>query len=279
MAHRLGSYLVEAATRYGPRLVSLRREEGPELFAQLSNDVAIDLPDSEPYRFHGGHRLWAAPEVPAITYALDDHTCVVSAGEDELSITAPADGAGLVKQLTVSLDGNRLVVDHELSNVESAPASVAPWAITQFRLGGVALLPTGPRNAPDAVQADRSLVVWPYTNLADPRLSWEERAAIVDAVAGPRFKIGSGPSPGRLGYLIDRQLFTKEIPPARAGSYPDRGAVGQVFVDDSFCELETVGPIAALEPGSPITHREVWEVRDCPDVATAYRRLVDEAGR
>lgn len=279
VAHRLGPYLVEAATRFGPRLVSLRREEGPELFAQLSDDVAIDLPDSEPYRFHGGHRLWAAPEVPAITYAPDDHTCVVSAGEDELTITAPADGAGLVKQLTVSLDGIRLVVDHELSNVGSEPASVAPWAITQFRLGGVALLPTGPRNAPDALAADRSLVVWPYTNLADPRLSWEERAAIVDAVAGPRFKIGSGPSPGRLGYLIDRQLFTKEIPPARAGTYPDRGAVGQVFVDSYFCELESVGRIAAVEPGSPITHREVWEVTDCPDVATAYRRLVDEADR
>ncbi len=102
MALRLGPYLVEAATRFGPRLVSLRREKGPELFAQLSDDVAIDLPGSEPYRFHGGHRLWAAPEVPAITYAPDDHTCVVSAGDDELTITAPADGAGLVKQLTVS---------------------------------------------------------------------------------------------------------------------------------------------------------------------------------
>jgi hypothetical protein len=279
VAIRLGPYLVEAATRFGPRLVSLRREKGPELFAQLGDDVAIDLPDSEPFRFHGGHRLWAAPEVPAITYAPDDHTCVVSAGDDELTITAPADGAGLVKQLTVSLDGNRLVVDHRLTNASSAPASVAAWAITQFRLGGVALLPTGPRDEPDGLQADRSLVMWPYTNLADARLSWEERAAMVEAVAGPRFKIGSGPSPGRLGYLIDRQLFTKELPPARAGAYPDRGAVGQVFVDDFFCELESVGPIVALEPGSPTIHREVWEVTDCPDLATAYHRLVDEAGR
>ena len=58
--------------------MSLRRDNGPELFAQLGEDVVIDHPGSGIYRFHGGHRLWAAPEVPAITYASDDHPCVVS---------------------------------------------------------------------------------------------------------------------------------------------------------------------------------------------------------
>ena len=259
--------------------MGLRRHGGPELFAQLSADVAIDLPDSGTYRFHGGHRLWAAPEIPSITYAPDDHPCVVSAGDDELTITAPADAVGFVKQLSVRLDGNRLVVDHLLTNAASESASVAAWAITQFRLGGVALLPTGPSIAGDQFQADRSFVLWSYTELTDPRLSWHERTAVVAAAAGPRFKIGSGPNPGRLGYLIDRQLFIKEITPAGAGSYADRGAVGQVFVDGSFCELESVGPIVALEKGSSVTHREFWEITDCADLATAHDRLTNEASR
>jgi hypothetical protein len=277
IAVRIGPYRLEAATEFGPRLTGLRRDEGPELFAQLDSDVAIDHPDSGTFRFHGGHRLWAAPEIPAITYAPDDHPCDVSAGSDELTITAPTDAAGLVKQLSVRLDGNGLVVDHRLTNAASESAAVASWAITQFRLGGLALLPIGPGTAGDEFQADRSLVLWPYTDLTDPRLSWQERAVVVEAAAGPRFKIGSGPSPGRLGYLIDRQLFTKQITSAGAGSYADRGAVGQVFVEDSFCELESVGPIVALELGSSVTHREIWEVTDCADLATAYDRLVNEA--
>jgi hypothetical protein len=276
---RIGSYRLEAATGFGPRLTSLRRDERSELFAQLGRDVAIDFPDSGTFRFHGGHRLWAAPEIPSITYAPDDHQCEVSAGDDELTITAPADASGFVKQLSVGLDGNGLAVDHRLTNAAPESASVAAWAITQFRLGGVALLPIAPSVAGDELQADRSLVLWSYTDLTDPRLSWQPSAAVVAATTGPRFKIGSGPNPGRLGYLIDGQLFTKEILSAGVGPYADRGAVGQVFVEDSFCELESVGPIVTLEPGSSITHREFWEVTDCADLATAYDRLVNEASR
>ena len=279
IALRIGPYRLEAATEFGPRLTGLRRDKGPEFFAQLGEDVAIDLPDSGTFRFHGGHRLWAAPEIPSVTYSPDDHSCVVSTGDNGLTITAPADAAGLVKEMSVRLDGNGLVVDHRLTNAGSGPASIAAWAITQFRLGGSALLPIGPSTVGDRFQADRSIAIWPYTNLTDPRLSWQEGTAVVQAIAGPRFKIGSGPSPGRLGYLIDRQLFTKEIAPAGAGAYADRGAVGQVFVDDSFCELESVGPIVGLEPGSSVNHREFWEITECADLATAYRRLLNEAGR
>jgi hypothetical protein len=140
----------------------------------------------------------------------------------------------------------------------------------------MAVIPTRGPFSRYEFQADRSLVLWPYTNLVDPRLSWQERAAVIEAVPGPRFKIGSGPSPGRLGYLIDRQLFTKEIMPAGDGTYPDRGAVAQVFVEDSFCELESVGPVVSLEPRSSASHREVWEITECADLATAYSRVVSE---
>ena len=275
----MGPYVLAAATGFGPRLVSLRLRHGPELFARLGDDLVIEHPESGTYRFHGGHRLWAAPEVPAISYASDDHHCGVTGGPDWLAIEAPADSAGLIKHLSAKLEGQRLVVDHQLANSGPRPISVAPWGITQFRLGGVAVLPTGNTGVQNSFQGNCSLVIWPYTNLADPRLSWRRRAAVIEAVPGPRFKIGSGPGPGRIGYLIDNQLFTKEIPPAGDGIYSDRGAVAQVFVDDSFCELESLGPITALEPGSSVSHREVWEISDCADVATAYERVTGDASR
>ena len=274
----MGPYSLSVSTEFGPRVVSLRWHQGPELFAQLGDDVAIPSPGSGTYRFHGGHRLWAAPEIPVVTYAPDDHPCAVTIGDDEVSIRAPVDYAGLGKDVIVGLEGERLLVDHRLENGGTRPVPVAAWGITQFRLGGVALIPTGAGALDDPLQAVSSLVLWSYTNLADPRLSWRERVALVEANPGPRFKIGSGPNPGRIGYWIEKQLFTKEIVAAGAGTYADRGAVGQVFVDDSFCELESVGPVVSLEPGSSVSHREVWEVTECPDLATASERVARRTG-
>ncbi len=274
----IGPYSLAAATTFGPRLVSLRLRQGPELFAQLADDVGIVHPDSGTYRFHGGHRLWAAPEVPAITYASDEHPCLVTTGKNNLTITAPIDPAGFIKQVSIGLEGERLVVDHHLENGGLRPIPVAPWGITQFRLGGVALIPIGTGVVHDPFRADSSMVIWPYTDLTDPRLSWRRQAAIVEAAPGPPFKVGSGPDPGRIGYLIDRHLFIKEIQPAGSGTYIDRGAVAQVFVEDSFCELESVGPVTSLDPESSVSHREVWEVTECADVAIAYDRLIKRSG-
>jgi hypothetical protein len=276
---QLGPYSVAAATTFGPRLMSLRYRHGPELFAQLPDNVVITHPDSGTYRFRGGHRLWAAPEVPAITYALDDHPCVVTTETDRLVITAPVDPAGLIKRVTVTLQGERLVVDHHLTNAGLRSVNVALWGITQFRLGGVALIPIGTGVVHHPSQADSSLVIWPYTDLTDRRLSWRRQAAIVEGAPGPPLKVGSGPDPGRIGYLFDRHLFIKEIRPAGAGCYVDRGAVAQVYVENTFCELESVGPAGPLDPGSSASHGEVWEVTECADLATAYDRVVRRPGR
>lgn len=274
----LGPYRVSIATAYGPRVAGLRFEAGPEMFAALSPDVVIERPDSGTYRFHGGHRLWASPEVPTITYAPDEHPCDVQTDTDRVTITGPADRAGLIKSIELRLDGGRLSVDHTIVNGAPETIDVAPWAITQVPLGGAALVPLiAP--GPPGLQASHSLVLWPYTDLSDPRLSWLEQAVVVESVAGTPLKVGTGPAPRRLGYLFQGHLFTKDIASAGAGSYPDLGAVAQVYTDGSFCELESVGPITALEQGAAVSHREIWEVVPCDDLDDAYRRVVDEDGR
>ncbi len=273
----IGPYQLSVATSFGPRVLGLRLGNGPELFARLGSEVVIDRPDSGVYRFRGGHRLWASPEVPRVTYSTDDEPCLVETGDDQVSITGPKDRAGLAKKIVIGLEKGRLVVDHTLANGGPVVIEVAPWAITQVRLGGVGLVPTGVTE-PEGLQASHSLVLWPYTDLSDPRLSWRGRALVVDAVAGPQFKIGIGPRPGQLGYLLDQHLFIKEIQPAGPGDYPDRGAVGQIYLNDLFCELESVGPIVPLQPGSAAQHRETWSIEKCEDLEIAYRRIVGGEG-
>ncbi len=271
----LGPYRLSVATGFGPRVLGLRLGAGPEVFANLSPEVVIDLPGPDIYTFRGGHRLWASPEVPEVTYAPDDDPCEVASEEGAVEITGPADRAGLTKSIVVHLEGDRLEVDHTLGNAGTAFREVAPWAITQLRLGGVALVPTG-SPVPDGPQATHSLILWPYTDLSDPRFSWRQGALAVEAKAGPPLKIGVGPAPSRLGYFIEGHVFIKELPPAGPGVYPDRGAAAQVYLNEDFCELESVGPVSRLEPGASISHREVWIVETCEDIDAAQRRVVGQ---
>jgi hypothetical protein len=269
----LGPYELVAATAFGPRLIGLSRRGGPQVLAELDDSVSVEHPGGGIYRFHGGHRLWAAPEIPLITYAPDDQPCLVAAMPDGFTISSEADVAGMVKELRIGLEDDRLTVHHVITNRGHIPIRIAPWAITQFRMGGIALIPTGDSSSSDPLQADRSLVLWPYTDLTDPRLSWSERSVSIEAKPGPRLKVGVGPNPGMLGYFIDGYLFTKDVTPQLAAEYPDRGAVAQAFVEEFFCELESLGPLQHLEPGASATHREVWHLAVCPDLGTA-RRLV-----
>jgi hypothetical protein len=268
----LGPYEVTVATTYGPRVTGLRRDDGPDLFAHLDETVVIDPPGLPAYHFHGGHRLWAAPEEPRVTYAPDDHDCDVALERGRLLIVGPDDTAGLAKHLTLRAEGDGLIVDHRIVNNGSGPIVVAPWAITQFRLGGVALVPTGARR--DGPQADRSLVLWPYTDLADYRLTVGSGHIAISAAPGPKVKLGIGPNPERLGYHLEGQLFVKQVPAQTEGRYPDRGAVGQVFSNEEFCELESVGAISTIEPGTGVTHRETWSLSPCPDFERAIERVV-----
>jgi hypothetical protein len=264
----IGRYRVEVATGFGPRVTGLSIDEGPELLARLDPGLGLALGDGGLYRFHGGHRLWAAPEVPDVTYAPDDHECSVRHDGETVTVSAPVDRAGLQKEISVSATAgdDAVVVEHLLTR-RGDPIDIAPWAITQLPLGGTAILPVG---GPDTgLQANRSLVLWPYTDLGDDRIGWRGDLVVIDAADGPPVKLGSGPAPGRLGYLRRGLLFVKEVPPAGGSSYPDRGAVGQVYVGQGFCELESVGPQVTMVDGASVTHRETWTVIECRDLDTA----------
>lgn len=265
----LGAYRLEIANDFGPRIVSLRRDDSPELFAQLSDDHAIEHAGGI-YRFHGGHRLWAAPENPEVTYANDDHICSVSVENGTAKVLGPPDSAGLVKSIVLTTSAESLLIEHRIAGGQAAQR-LAAWAITQFPLGGKAILPlagedTGPR-------PNRNLVLWPYTSLDDPRLQFGESVALVAAGDGPPLKLGLGPMPQRLGYLRDGWLFMKETgsPPRR--TVPDFGAVSQIYLGQGFCELESVGELTAIDD-QPALVSEVWSVLACDDETTASDLVV-----
>lgn len=276
---QVGDWLIETTTEYGPRITGARRADSPGFLATLPTDVKIEVGGGDPYVFHGGHRLWAAPERPSVTYASDSHVVDVNSSEDGVVITAQPDAANVGKTLEVRADGSSLLVEHRLCNGGSTRMDVSAWGITQLRLGGTALLASGEPGDPDGLQADRSMSIWPYTSLADPRIRWTNRVVVIDATPGPRLKLGAGPEPGSLGYFLDGFLFSKQVAGALEGAYPDRGAVGQVFVGDDFCELESLGPIKTLSPGETTSTTERWSMRPAESVEHSIALLFPEPPR
>ncbi len=257
-----GAGAVIVTTSVGPRILGLFGD-GDNMLAALPGST-IHRPEGTPYRLLGGHRLWAAPEVPRITYEPDDRPCVATEVEGGVRVEAPMDGVDLIKAIEVRRSEDGWIVDHEIRNGSDAPVTLAPWAITQLPLGGEVIVPastdaTGP-------QADRSLVLWPYTDAGDIRLHLRLDDVRIDAAPGARrLKIGVAPSRGRVSHRRGDEVFEKHVVVDPSASYADLGAAIQVFVCDDFCELETLGPIREVAPDGVAHHRERWSIRRAGD--------------
>lgn len=263
----LGPVSATVANNAGPRILGYARHGGPEVFASLPGAV-IERREHPPFRFLGGHRLWRGPEVPAITYAPDDHGVTVSTLDGGFELTGPPDADGVVKSITLAQQGAFTIVDHHLSNEGWTPVRCAPWAITQFEPGGTAYLPQarGPVDD-DGVLPNRHLVLWPYADLSALEITVLNSVVTIHASDRPsRAKVGCSNRRGWMAYALGDELFVKWSTLHRDDDhYVDFGADLQCYRDERFLELETLGPLVTLQPGKRATHREVWTLTEVPE--------------
>jgi hypothetical protein len=264
--HRLANGAVEVVvtTDVGPRIVSYRLTGGENLFWQGSSSG----PRNE-WRSYGGHRLWAAPEAVPRTYAPDnDPVAFEREPSGAIRLTAPVEAStGLQKSLRVILDarGPGVTVEHEIANRGLWPIELAPWALTVFAGGGVALVPQEPpRPHADALLPVRAMALWAYTDMTDPRLAFGRRYVRVrslDSVQAP-LKIGFGNTQGWAAYHRGRTLFVKRFAHEAGARYPDLGSNTEVFTAGGILEVETLAPLAVLPPGESARHVERWSLFD-----------------
>ena len=90
-------------------------------------------------------------------------------------------------------------------------------------------------------------MLWPYTRLADPRLSLNDDFHFISADAlTPPVKIGYLNRHGWIGYLVGGVFFVKRIEPQPALPHVDFGCNSESYCNDRFIEIETVGPLTRL---------------------------------
>ena len=276
------------AKSVGPRILSLRLGNNPNIFAELP-DLTLDCPGVGPFHFYGGHRLWQAPEQPVQTYLPDDVPVEILAQGDSLSILEQAQRQSQLRrelQLAPGPVPNSITVEHFLSNEGEASISCSAWAITQFKVGGNAWLPQNVKLAEGNPRLpNRSLALWPYTDLASAHIRWGHNycriSANLEAQDSP-LKLGFPNPDNWLAYQLDDLLFMKwaHFDPDQA--YFDSGSSSECYCNDQFIELETLGPISRVPPGQRVSHTEIWQlVSDVdPDkVMPTIDELINKQGR
>lgn len=83
---------------------------------------------------------------------------------------------------------------------------------------------------------------------------------LLKARPGPRLKVGYMNESGWAAYLREGVLFVRRFRPAPGRRHPDLGCNVEVYCGDRYLELELLGPLTELSPGSCAVHTERWEV-------------------
>lgn len=253
------TYELEVFTDAGPRISHFGLRGGENLLVELPA-ASIRLDDGREFWLRGGHRLWTAPEVPHRTYVPDDAPCVVKSSARTVTAVQPAPAEfPIERSITVAVGTAGVEVTHELTNRGDSAVRLAPWAITQFVPGGIAIMPLDDRLADHhGLQPNRELVAWPYTDLNT--LAHRDGVVLVGGNQATPLKVGTPLTRGWLAYLYANTLFVKRVSHQPDAIYADRGASGQVYANSTFVELETLGPLVDLEPAATTTHDEWWEL-------------------
>lgn len=256
----------------GPRIISYKTVGGVNVLKEFPDQFGKS---GEPgFMIRGGHRLWVSPEDPIRTYAPDNMPVAHKLLDDGTVVFTDEPNAkfGLRKEMSIKMTerGTEVRIIHRVENVGKVATELAPWALTVMKPGGVEIIPLPVKKphggaAKEKTAADfgpsQSLVLWPYTDLADSRFTFGSEYILVrhDSKKNST-KIGLNHAPGWVSYLNEHTLFTKKFAYEPEANYSDRGCNFETYTDSGIVEIETLGPLVTLKPGEDAKHAETWSL-------------------
>jgi len=260
----------------GPRVIRLGFVGGPNEFAEFPEQLG--LTGGNEWRIYGGHRLWHSPETRARTYFPDNEPVGIKVGTDSLEILQPVEAnCGIGKSMILTMDPTapRVTVQHRLRNEGVWPVEMAAWCLSVMAPGGTGLAPQPTGSDEEGLLPNRLLILWPYTDMADPRYTWGPELVRLrqDPGRGPT-KFGLSVTAGWAAYANRGHLFLKEFAYQEGLPYPDGGASVEVYANGRFLELETLSPLALVEPGEAVEHTEIWSLSDGFDLPAGDREAI-----
>jgi len=253
-----------ATTQVGPRIIRFGfRGERNEFWENPADKGARG---GDEWRIYGGHRLWHSPETKPRTYIPDNTPIEYIIMSDGVRLIEPTEGrTGIKKEIDIRMspDEPRVELTHRLINLGAWPLELAPWALSAMAPGGVGVLPmpVGPSD-PFGLLPNRTLALWPYTDMTDARVTWGKGYILLrqSETATSPIKIGISADDGWAAYANGGECFVKTYDYVPGARYPDGGCTVETYTnsDPNMLEVETLGPLTTLQPGASVEHVEHW---------------------
>lgn len=258
------------STELGPRIISYRAAGGKNFFAIFEDAVAHPDPAKQTWKSFGGHRLWMAPEVFPRTYYPDYEPVEHYFDGKTLFLKCVTEkGVGLQKEIEITMepDSSRVTVLHRVYNRHCFPVEFAPWALSVMAPGGRLVIPQEPyvphgKNPGETFLPARALVLWPFTNMSDPRFCWGEKYVTIreNETMPAKQKIGVVNKVGWMAYDLNGGLLVIHHPYEEGAAYPDCGCNAEFFTRGGMLEMESLGPLRKIEPDDCAELAEHWEI-------------------
>lgn len=249
----------------GPRILSYKNPGAENIFKTFEGDLGTSGEGG--FVLRGGHRLWIAPEDEVLSYHADNHPVEFRDGEFPGEIVIDSlhgRGGNIMKSLGITLAGGDscATLRHTVRNDGPEPVRIAAWALSVMRPGGIAVIPQPPFGEhPRDLLPNRGLVLWPYTDLSDPRFHFGKHFFSVRQCGGfPPAKIGLAHREKWVAYVSGDSVFIKTFDHVTGAVYPDGGCNFEVFTNGDMIEIESLSPLASLAPGESVSHAECWHL-------------------
>jgi hypothetical protein len=246
----------------GPRIIRFGFVGGQNMFKEFAEQLGKS--GEEKFQLRGGDRVWKAPEDPVATWAPDNVPVQIIPTATGLIARAPIEPlTNLQKEIELAIapSGTTVTVSHRITNHSLFTLEFAPWALTMMAQGGIAVSGFPPRGRhPINLEATNPLVMWAYTDLADPRWKFTKKYLTLrqDPNNKEAQKLGLFNPDTWAAYLLNGEAFVKRTKADASKTYPDFGCSFETFTNNEFLEIETLGPLTKLSPGHTVEQVEHW---------------------
>lgn len=263
-----GDVELTIAVGLGPRILSYRRANGVN-FMKNFDDQMSDVRKDE-WQSYGGHRLWHAPEIFPRTYYPDVEPVEYEwDGRTLLMKCAVETTTGLQKEIALELaeTGTGVALRHRIYNRNPWAVTFAPWCLSVMAPGGVVIVPQEPyvphgSGEGESFEPARPLILWKFTDMADPRFTWGTKFIRMrqDDRYESKQKFGATVKSAWAAYVLDGETFVKHYDYDPKAQYPDGGCNAEFFTMPGFLEIESLGPLASVEPSDFAELNETWRI-------------------
>ena len=261
----------------------------PDLLGQIlpANGPPINDDGELQWQNFGGDKVWSNEQDDF--EAINDHSWPpdhwfdgspqqVERLEQGIRITSPvspANGARVIRDISLTDTGTRLRIAQRLEKVQAArhpalePLTYTIWNVTQIRPPQVTLMPLNPHSglpgrfrlwddtSPASFVADGDI------GLFTPHTTDSQKAG----VDSDRWLAGI------VGDVVIAEFYRRDA----TQRYPDGGLSAEVYTSVDYTELELLSPLVPLQPGDHLELVIEWELHPLPDTATTDTERVRAA--